>query len=307
MTTHLLGIGHRDLIVDCLSRFPPEISEHTFTNLFVWNHSRPIHFTRINGTIVFLISISDGKKQKFFLFGPPIGNLTISDIVSAFQGDLAGAIRLPRSHAGSIAGTGFPIRNDRNNDDYVYSVKDLGTLAGRNYAKKRNQIKKCLQRYHCEYEPISKAHIPECRAMQEQWCSERSCTMDHGLCNEFSAINEMFDYFFELGLIGGVVRIDGRVQAFAIGERLHPGTAVCHFEKAMPGIQGLGQLINSWFARYGLSDFEFVNREQDLGIPGLRQAKQSYHPHHMVKKYTALFSGDDSVLGAIAQGCAEQD
>ena len=88
MTTHLLGIEHRDLIVDCLSRFPPEISEHTFTNLFVWRHSRPIHFTRINGTIVFLISISAGKKQKFFLFGPPIGTLAISDIVSAFQGDL---------------------------------------------------------------------------------------------------------------------------------------------------------------------------------------------------------------------------
>ena len=64
MTTHLLDIGHRDLVVDCLSRFPPEISEHTFTNLFVWRNSRPIHFTQINGAIVFLISISAGKKKK---------------------------------------------------------------------------------------------------------------------------------------------------------------------------------------------------------------------------------------------------
>jgi uncharacterized protein len=306
MTTHLLDIGHRDLVSEYLSRFPPEISEHTFSNLFVWHHSRPIHFTLINETIVFLISIPSGKNQGFFLFGPPVGKLDLSDIVSAFKGNLSGAIRLPEAQTKSIAGSGFSILNDMDNDDYVYRVKDLEGLAGRNYAKKRNQIKKCLQQYNCEYEPISKALIPECKTMQEQWCDERSCTMDHGLCSEFSAINEMFDYFIELDLVGGVVRIDGKVQAFAIGEQLSPDTAVCHFEKAMSGIQGLGQLINSWFSRYSLGEFEFVNREQDLGIPGLRQAKQSYHPHHMVKKYTAIFSGEDFVQGGLPQGCAEE-
>jgi len=68
---------------------------------------------------------------------------------------------------------------------------------------------------------------------------------------------------------------------------------VWHFEKAMPDIQGLGQLINQWFSLHSLRGFEFVNREQDLGIPGLRQAKESYFPHHMVEKFTALMPSTD--------------
>jgi hypothetical protein len=96
----------------------------------------------------------------------------------------------------------------------------------------------------------------------------------------------MFENFKELDLIGGAIRVDGVIQAFAIAEQLSPGVAVCHFEKALPGIQGLGQLINKWFALRGLKDFTFINREQDLGVPGLRQAKKSYHPHHLVEKYT---------------------
>jgi hypothetical protein len=99
----------------------------------------------------------------------------------------------------------------------------------------------------------------------------------------------MFAYYNELGLTGGAIRVNGEIQAFTVGEQLAPGAAVCHFEKAMPGVQGLGQLINQWFAKYSLTGFEFVNREQDLGIAGLRQAKKSYYPFKMVDKYTITF------------------
>ena len=114
--------------------------------------------------------------------------------------------------------------------------------------------------------------------MQKRWCASRSCTSEPALCNEYASILSMFKNFKELDLIGGAIRVDGEIQAFAIAEQLGPGIAVCHFEKALSGIQGLGPLINQWFALYGLKDFTFINREQDLGIPGLRQAKQSYRP-----------------------------
>jgi hypothetical protein len=107
---------------------------------------------------------------------------------------------------------------------------------------------------------------------------------------EYSAIREAFSHYEELDPIGGAIRVNGKVEAYAVGEKLAPGTAVCHFEKAMPNVKGLGQLINQWFAKYSLSDFEFVNREQDLGVPGLRRAKESYFPHHMVEKFTARIS-----------------
>jgi hypothetical protein len=179
---------------------------------------------------------------------------------------------------------------DRDNADYVYRVKELAELAGRRFHKKRNLIKQCLAAYRCEYEPMTPELLGECSSMQDRWCKERQCGHDPGLCKEYVAINEMFRLFEELQLMGGAIRVDGEIQAYAVGEELRQGTAVCHFEKAMPGFRGLGQLINQWFARYTLKGFEFENREQDLGIPGLRQAKESYYPHHMVEKFSAWFS-----------------
>ena len=89
-----------------------------------------------------------------------------------------------------------------------------------------------------------------------------------------------------LPLIGCAIIIDGGIEAFSIGERLNQETANIHFEKANSAIDGLYQLVNQWFCQRELMDYKYVNREQDLGIPGLRKAKQSYHPSHMVNKYT---------------------
>ena len=86
-------------------------------------------------------------------------------------------------------------------------------------------------------------------------------------------------------LIGGAVVVEGRIEAFAIGERLNPTTSVVHFEKANPELRGMYQLINQWFSRNELSEYSFVNREQDLGLEDLRKAKESYQPHHMARKF----------------------
>jgi hypothetical protein len=103
-----------------------------------------------------------------------------------------------------------------------------------------------------------------------------------------------------LNLTGGTIRIEGKIEAFTVGEALNPSTAVCHFEKAMPQFQGLAQVINQWFAKNNLGDFAYVNREQDLGIPGLRKAKESYFPDHLVEKVRIV------LLGAGMEKAAEQ-
>ena len=303
----LLNGSHQPLVTEYFSRFPPEISEQTYSNLFCWRTSRPIYIAERDATLVFLVSTITDKKRKFLLFGPPVGKLSLEQVFEELQGILAGAIRLPAAIADPLLNRGYTVRTDPENWDYVYRVQDLAVLSGRGYAKKRNQIKKCLQQYDCRYEPMTDKLIPECMTMQEQWCTARSCSRDPGLCSEFQAIHEMFNNFQELGLIGGCIRVGGAIQAFAVGELLHPGTAVIHFEKAMADIHGLGQLINKWFALHGLGDFDFVNREQDLGIPGLRQAKKSYHPHHFVEKVTIFFSAAADIHGSLVGGCAEED
>jgi hypothetical protein len=86
------------------------------------------------------------------------------------------------------------------------------------------------------------------------------------------------------------VKVNGKVEAFTFGERLNHDTAVVHIEKANPEINGLYAVVNQLFCREVLSGFKFVNREQDLGLEGLRRAKESYHPHHMVEKYRVTAS-----------------
>ena len=304
----LLTLADRPLVSEFLHDHPPIISEQTFTNLFIWQPSRPVFVTEIDNSLIFLVKSAD-IEGAYILYGPPAGAVAIPEIFAALDDRLTGAVRIPEENIKEIPAEIFIINADRDNADYVYRVSDLAELNGRRYAKKRNKIKQCLKNHTCEYIPITPDLIKECEDMQENWCSARDCGRNPGLCNEANAIAETFAHFRSFGLIGGAVRVNGEIQAYAIAEELHPGTAVWHFEKAMAHIPGLGQLINHWFSRYGLTDFEYVNREQDLGVPGLRQAKKSYFPHHMVEKSCISLSEDRLVTtkSIKAAGCAEYE
>jgi hypothetical protein len=110
--------------------------------------------------------------------------------------------------------------------------------------------------------------------------------MFSSLLGEERAIYEALINIEKLNFKGGVILIDGKVEAFALGEQLNPQTAVIHIEKANPAFDGLYQLINQEFCIHEWSTLPYINREQDLGEKGLRESKLSYHPHHMVNKYT---------------------
>ena len=268
-------------------RYPPQVSELTFTNLFVWRTSRPIFVADKEDTCVLL---ADCREDGCWVFGPPMGKLSSLAAVRSLGMEIKGFTRIPEDTTKTLRDEGLSIIPDRDNADYVYRVSDLANLAGAKYHKKRNLVKQCLEKYQCQYEEITLKNVSECIEMQDQWCTVRECGRDPGLCHEYNAIRDTFTYFELFNLIGGAIRVNGVIEAYALGEELAPNTAVCHFEKAMPDIQGLSQLINQWFSLRSLRGFEFVNREQDLGIPGLRQAKESYYPHHMVEKFTATIA-----------------
>ncbi len=289
-TIRQLEIGDRPLVEAYLRRYPPEVSELTFTNLFVWRNSRPIFLAEVEDSLVFLVNAGKNSNGEKLVFAPPLGEASPLTIANALDTNVVGFVRIPEKTANVFREANLAVVPDEDNSDYVFRITDLAELPGRRYHKKRNLIKQCHAAYECEYESMTPELIAECSDMQDRWCQARQCRHDPGLCSEFVAIREMFEHFEELELIGGAIRIDGAIQAYAVGEELGPKTAVCHFEKSMSGFRGLGQLINQWFAKYGLQGFEYENREQDLGIPGLRQAKRSYYPHHMVNKFNAWFS-----------------
>ncbi|HIJ77848.1 MAG: phosphatidylglycerol lysyltransferase domain-containing protein [Desulfobulbaceae bacterium] len=286
MELHPLCLADRNKINSYLKKFPPVISELTFTNLFAWRKSREILWSELADTLFFFTRDQDG----LILLGNPIGPAPLSSLINRIDSPLVGIDRFPQSQLKTVDRHQAEISQDRNNADYVYRVDNLALLAGKSFIKKRNHVNKCLKNYNCEYAIISSDNIDQCRRMQIDWCAVRECGINPGLCDEYQAINEVFDHYEQLELIGGAISIDNRVMAFTIGEALNPTTAVCHFEKAMPEIDGLGQLINQWFSKYSLNGFTYVNREQDLGIAGLRKAKESYCPDHLVEKVKISFT-----------------
>ncbi|MBQ5311171.1 MAG: DUF2156 domain-containing protein, partial [Oscillospiraceae bacterium] len=139
------------------------------------------------------------------------------------------------------------------------------------------------------YSEITDNDIDDCISFAVASYNKNSAYDDYSqVCEQF-AIDTFFRYYHELGLFGGVLRKDGRVIGFTIGERLNSDTLGVHIEKADASVDGAYPAINNLFAKAHAADLSYINREEDLGIEGLRKAKQSYHPAFMIEKYTLRF------------------
>lgn len=280
-----LRLEHREAFLEIASRERVRVSELSFGNLVLWRKPARTRVARLREGLC----IKWGEPGQD-VFAQPLGVAPefFDDAVRSHPGLPRVVLKVEEPYAAALEALGWSIRPDRDNWDYVYLVRDLAELHGRRYDGKRNHIKSLTEAHECRYEELSPALVGECLEVQERWCRMKACDEDEGLTWEDDAVRRGLARLEELGLFGGVVFVDGRLESFCIAERLNHDTAVVHFEKASPGIPGLYQLINHWFARHALlGRFTYVNREQDLGIPGLRRAKESYHPHHMVRKYVA--------------------
>jgi hypothetical protein len=283
-----LTLEHRGLMDDYLRRFPPQVSEHTFANLFVWRGKRPISIAEWRGALLVMAEVKGERR----LLGPPIGPFDPQALTALLaENGVLVASRLPEGPARALETAGLEVAGDRDNADYVYVRRDLAELRGRHYHRQKNLVNRCLFSLTCEWLEVTPQVLDEVADMQERWCAEKDCDNNPAICAENNAIRQTFKHFEELDVFGGAIRVGapgrGRIEAYTLAGRLTDDTAVVHFEKAMTSFPGLYQVINKWFCERGLAGYEFVNREQDMGMPGLRKAKMSYRPHHMVDKYVA--------------------
>ncbi|HUL20491.1 MAG TPA: phosphatidylglycerol lysyltransferase domain-containing protein [Thermodesulfobacteriota bacterium] len=287
-----LTLEDKPLFDQLFTRFPPVISEFTFTNLFIWRHAYRPKISRF-GNLLCLLS-EQGKNSFFF---PPIGE---GDMIECFQSllhYLAGKdvhpkiARVPEAVVTQVdwKASGMKAELDRSQCDYVYLVQDMVELKGRKYHRKRNHIKQFKEKYSYEYIPLTPDWVPQCLQLQGEWCDLKNCDADPGLHKESLATKEAFSQFEEIGVKGGAILINGKVEAFTLGDPLNPETIVIHVEKANPAYEGLYPTINQAFLEQEGSGYTYVNREQDLGEEGLRKAKESYFPHHMGNKHTISF------------------
>lgn len=278
-----LSIEDKPFFDKAFQNDPPQISEFTFTNLFAWREPYALSFCLLDG---FCIVRSDATKEARFF--PPIGSGQKAEAIARILEDSRGVcIRVPEELCAFCASAGrFECLLDEDNSDYVFSCLDLVNLPGRKYDGKRNLIKKFKSENAYQYEALQPSTVKECLSFQEFWCVIRECDTVESLANERKAITEMLEHFRALNLKGGVIRIKGEIHALALAEPLKPDTLVMHVLKANPRVAGLYQTITQEFLSHHCAGFTFVNFEQDLGVRGLRQGKRSYHPIHMVKKYT---------------------
>lgn len=179
----------------------------------------------------------------------------------------------------------FAYHLDRDSSDYIYATEDLIQLTGRKYHGKRNHLSKFNRLYAWRYEDVTEQNLEDCRFIARQWCEQNGCGRENGLDSESCALNRAFRSYRELELSGGILYIEDKPAAFTIGEEINSQIFLLHFEKALSGYEGLYAAINHEFAARHLSGYQYVNREEDLGLEGLRKAKLSYYPAVLLQKY----------------------
>ncbi|HOW90502.1 MAG TPA: phosphatidylglycerol lysyltransferase domain-containing protein, partial [Elusimicrobiales bacterium] len=174
--------------------------------------------------------------------------------------------------------------------DYIYGAADLAELKGHKYSKKRNLLsqfqKQVREKCAVLVEPITQANSSRCMSLLEEWKPSPESEDGQGLLDcERKAIFNGLRSFEQLGMRGITVSIEGRLSGFALGCPLSGDTFILNFEKALDGVKGLYQFLDNEFARSLPQQYTFINKESDLGKPGLAKAKESYYPCRKVRSY----------------------
>lgn len=180
---------------------------------------------------------------------------------------------------------------ERDNFDYIYKREDLSTLAGKKYHSKRNHISAFSKKYNWEYEKLSDNNVEEFLSFSEKWYNDRMESLDEGLFAEQQALKEIL-CSGDIDYTGALIKIDGKVVAITLGSPINSKVFDIHYEKADTEYMTAYALINREFAARELGNYEYINREDDLGLEGLRRAKLSYKPAILLEKYSLLYRGE---------------
>ena len=182
----------------------------------------------------------------------------------------------------------YTVENDESGNDYIYLAENLRELRGKKYHGKRNHLKRFYET-DWSYSKMTERDFDECIEFAVKSYNENMSYDDESSVGEQFAINTFFNNFYALDLRGGVIRIGGKVEGFTIGSRINSDTMDIHVEKANAAVNGAYTAIMNEFAKAESAEFTYINREEDLGLEGLRRSKRSYCPEFMLVKNTVIF------------------
>jgi hypothetical protein len=252
------------------------ISELTFASVYLFRQVHQYRVARLEGG---LVAITGEDAEPFFIlpFGLPPRE-TLDELFDRYHV----ARCCPPSQAEQLAAMGYRVWEDRDNFDYLYRREDLAILSGRKLHRKKNLVNLFLRNNNCTARPLLADYAGDALKILETWRQQQEAPGD------YEAAREALEKMEPLRLCGGIFYVNDVPAAYSLGEELARGRVwVTHFEKAVADerYKGIYQYVNQAFVSVLPDKYELVNREQDLGDPGLRQAKESYKPVGFVKKY----------------------
>ena len=295
---HRLKIAQKEEYEKILFSVPTRGCEYSFANLFLWGRQQ-VAF--LHGCVAFFSHFYGRSVYPY-----PIGNGDRKSVIEAILQDaktrgipcrITGMTDADREELEGWFPGKFHLRMDRDGCDYVYAIDDLADLKGRKFQKKRNHVNK-FRSLHPNFEvlPLNSCNLPLIQHMVNEWYRVRMKEDPEGnYLLENIAMARAFQNYYGLGMEGIALVDDGQVLAMTMGSRMSEDTFDIHFEKALEHIDGAYAAVNCEFARYlrlKYPNVQFLDREDDMGLEGLRKAKLSYNPHHLVQKHWAYVEED---------------
>lgn len=283
-----IELGDAAAYIPYFKALPVHAADYTFTNLWGWGTHYGLEWrTAHNLCWIQQQSTAHGAACLW----APVGDWNAADWAS--MPELAPGttiLRAPESLCQLLLDRlpgRVEIEETQGQWEYLYTQEALSTLSGNKLHKKKNHVNAYMKAYGEDYKPLTAEIIPQVLALQYDWCKWRECEKSPSLLAESDVVCSVLRNWEALpGLVGGALYAEGQMVAFAVGEPLDGQTIVVHFEKGRPEYRGVYQAINYCFARNSASGFTLINREQDAGEEGLRQAKESYAPSGYITKNT---------------------
>jgi hypothetical protein len=290
-----LTLGDKETITNYTMNSNRRNCDLSFSNLCSWRFLYNTRFAEIDGFLV--LKFRAGEKPAHMM---PVGEGDLKKVIMTLEENareeeedfrMLGITPDMKEEIEAVMPGKFMFTANRNYADYIYLRTDLANLTGKKFQSKRNHINRFGKMYSYEYVPLSPEHIRECLRLEAEWCKTNHCEEQEGMLNERCAIIYALTHFEELGLSGGLLRVDGKIVAFTFGMPINGDTFGVHVEKAHTDFDGAYAVINCAFANHIPEQYTYVNREEDLGIEGLRKAKLSYQPVIILEKLEARRQG----------------
>lgn len=263
--------------------------EFSFATQYMWrNH----YHTRIAQADGYFFACSGEGDECSFL--PPVGP-SFEEGVERLAEYVKGESTVLRLHSVTeeqlvrlreIYGERLHYQEHRDGFDYIYRSSDLAHLPGKDYHSKKNHISAFSRKYEWQYEPLTDDTAEAVLSLVNQWCAERGSCQNDSVKQERCGVRELLKNRKAFGVQGGLLRVDGNVVAATFGSPINHRVFDVHIEKALSAYSGAYAVINREFALRLTDQYEYLNREDDMGIEGLRKAKLSYRPAILLKKFS---------------------